>query len=156
MAIFTDMVEDNIEVSMDDFSMVGISFDDCLNNFDRVLGRCEEINLVLNWEKCHFIVEEDIVLGHKISKHGIDIDKAKIQEEQMGILEACHSSRYYGHHGGVRTTTKVMSCVFYWPTLYKDASDLVKHSDEFQRFGGISKKNEMPLTTVLKIDIFDV
>ncbi|XP_070055071.1 uncharacterized protein [Nicotiana tomentosiformis] len=51
---------------------------------------------------------------------------------------------------------KVLSFGFYWPTLYKDASDLVKRCDECQRAGGISKKNVMPLITILKIDIFDV
>ncbi|XP_070049988.1 uncharacterized protein [Nicotiana tomentosiformis] len=61
---------------MDDFFVVGNSFDECL---DKVLARCEEINLVLNWEKYHFMVEEGIVLGHKISKHSIEVDKAKIE-----------------------------------------------------------------------------
>ena len=64
---------------MDDFSVVGDSFEECLTNLDRVLARCEDTNLVLNWEKCHFMVEEGIVLGHKISKRGIEVDKAKIE-----------------------------------------------------------------------------
>ncbi|XP_070040647.1 uncharacterized protein [Nicotiana tomentosiformis] len=79
MAIFTDMVEDYHEVFMDDFSVVGDSFDDCLENLDKVLARCEETNLVMNWDKCHFMFEEGIVLGHKISKKGIEIDKEKIE-----------------------------------------------------------------------------
>ncbi|GKB64083.1 DNA-directed DNA polymerase [Tanacetum coccineum] len=65
-AIFHDMVEDFMEVFMDDFSVFGNSFDCCLANLDRMLSRCEETNLVLNWEKCHFMVKEGIVLGHKI------------------------------------------------------------------------------------------
>uniref|UniRef100_A0A1U7WE60 Uncharacterized protein LOC104226617 n=2 Tax=Nicotiana sylvestris TaxID=4096 RepID=A0A1U7WE60_NICSY len=73
----------------------------------------------------------------------------------MGILEAFPSSPYGGHHGGARTATKVLTCGFYWPTIYKDASELVKHCDEYQRAGGISRKNEMPLTTILEINIFD-
>ena len=40
--------------------------------------RCEQTNLVLNWEKCHFMVNEGIVLGHKISERGIEVDKAKV------------------------------------------------------------------------------
>ena len=56
MAIFSDMVERTIKVFMDDFSVVGTSFDDCLKNLRVVLMRCEETNLVLNWEKCHFMV----------------------------------------------------------------------------------------------------
>ncbi|XP_070025868.1 uncharacterized protein [Nicotiana sylvestris] len=79
-----------------------------------------------------------------------------LHEEQVEILGSCHSSPYDGHHGGARTTTKVLSCGFYWPTLYKDTSDLVKRCDECQRAGGISKKKEMPITTILEIDIFDV
>ncbi|GJY68290.1 reverse transcriptase domain-containing protein [Tanacetum coccineum] len=43
-----------------------------------MLKRCEDTNLVLNWEKCHFMVKEGIVLGHKISKSGIEVDKAKV------------------------------------------------------------------------------
>ncbi|GJY05487.1 reverse transcriptase domain-containing protein [Tanacetum coccineum] len=76
--IFHDMVEDFMEIFMDGFSVFGNSFDQCLNNLDKMLGRCEETNLVLNWEKCHFMVKEGIVLGHKISGKGIEVDKAKI------------------------------------------------------------------------------
>nr|GEV70131.1 reverse transcriptase domain-containing protein [Tanacetum cinerariifolium] len=77
-AIFHDMVEDFIEVFMDDFLVFGNSFDCCLANLDRMLARCEETNLVLNWEKFHFMVKEGIVLGHKISGAGIKVDRAKI------------------------------------------------------------------------------
>ena len=56
MAIFLNMVESTIEAIMDDFSIMGTSFDYCLENLRAVLMRCEETNLVLNWEKCHFMV----------------------------------------------------------------------------------------------------
>ena len=79
MAIFSDMVERTIEVFMDDFSIVGVSFYDCLENLRAVLMRFEETNLVLNWEKCHFMVREGIVLGHKISARGIEVDIAKVE-----------------------------------------------------------------------------
>ena len=68
--IFSDFCEKIVEVFMDDFSVYGKSFDDCLSNPDRVLQRCKQTNLVLNWEKCHFMVNEGIVLGHKISERG--------------------------------------------------------------------------------------
>ena len=64
---------------MDDFSVFGSSFDSCLNNLALVLQRCEETNLVLNWEKCHFMMLEGIVLGHKISRNGIEVDRAKVE-----------------------------------------------------------------------------
>ncbi|GKA72653.1 reverse transcriptase domain-containing protein [Tanacetum coccineum] len=56
----------------------GDSFSSCLSHLDKMLQRCEDTNLVLNWEKCHFMVKEGIVLGHKISKSGIEVDKAKV------------------------------------------------------------------------------
>ena len=68
-----------MDVFMDDFSVYGGSFEGCLENLEQVLTRCEETNLVLNWEKCHFMVEEGIVLGHKISAKGIELDKAKME-----------------------------------------------------------------------------
>lgn len=74
MAIFSDFVEKIMEVFMDDFSIFGSSFDSCLDNLSIVLQRCEKTNLVLNWEKCHFMVHEGIVLGHKISTRGIEVD----------------------------------------------------------------------------------
>ena len=77
MAIFSDMVEEFIEIFMDNFSVFGSSFDNCLHNLFLVLQRCEDTNLVLNWEKCHFMVQEDIVLGHKIFHKGIEVDNAK-------------------------------------------------------------------------------
>nr|GEW06845.1 reverse transcriptase domain-containing protein [Tanacetum cinerariifolium] len=72
------MVEDFMEVFMDDFSVSGNYFNQYLNNLDKMLSKCEETNLVLNWEKCHFMMKEGIVLGHKISRKGIEVDKAKI------------------------------------------------------------------------------
>ncbi|GJV98285.1 reverse transcriptase domain-containing protein [Tanacetum coccineum] len=77
-AFFHDMYKDFMEVFMDDFSVFGNSFDSCLNNLSKMLARCEETNLVLNWEKFHFMVKEGIVLGHKISKVGIKVDKVKV------------------------------------------------------------------------------
>ncbi|XP_070050156.1 uncharacterized protein [Nicotiana tomentosiformis] len=79
---------------------------------------------------------------------GLEINDSFPDEQLLTVL--------MNHHGGARTAAKVLSCGFYWPTLYKDASDVVKKCDECQRAGGISKKNEMPLSTILEIDIFDV
>ncbi|GKE87796.1 reverse transcriptase domain-containing protein [Tanacetum coccineum] len=78
MAILHDMIEETIEVFIDDFSVIGDSFTSCLSHLDKMLTRCEDTNLVLNWEKCHFMVKEGIVLGHKISKSEIEVDRAKV------------------------------------------------------------------------------
>ena len=78
MAIFSDIMEMSIEVFIGDFFVVGTCFDKCLDNLELVLKRCEETNLVLNWEKCLFMVKRGIVLGHRISEKGIEVDRAKI------------------------------------------------------------------------------
>ncbi|GJS11320.1 reverse transcriptase domain-containing protein [Tanacetum coccineum] len=78
LAIFHDMIEESVEVFMDDFSVFEDSFEKCLNNLDKMLQRCKDAHLVLNWEKCHFMVKEGIVLGHKVSGAGLEVDKVKI------------------------------------------------------------------------------
>nr|GEZ90212.1 reverse transcriptase domain-containing protein [Tanacetum cinerariifolium] len=78
LAIFHDMVEKTMEVFMDDFSFFGNSFENCLSRLDKMFQRCEDTNLSLNMEKNHFMVKEGIVQGHKISKNGIEVDKAKV------------------------------------------------------------------------------
>ncbi|GJX73507.1 reverse transcriptase domain-containing protein [Tanacetum coccineum] len=77
MAIFHDMIKETMEVFVDDFSIFEDSFSSCLSHLDKMLKRCEDTNLVLNWEKCHFMVKKGIILGHKISKNGIEVDRAK-------------------------------------------------------------------------------
>ena len=111
MAIFTDMVEQFLEVFMDDFLVFGDSYDDCLSNLSKVLKRCEETNLVLNWEKCHFMVKEGIVLGHKVSKQGIEVDKAKIEViEKLPPPNSVKNIRsFLGHAGFYRRFIKDIS-----------------------------------------------
>ena len=78
LSMFSDMVERIMEVYMDDITVYGGNFEECLVNLEAILQRCIENNLVLNWEKCHFMVNQGIVLGHIISSRGIEVDKAKI------------------------------------------------------------------------------
>nr|GEV17749.1 reverse transcriptase domain-containing protein [Tanacetum cinerariifolium] len=78
MVIFHDMIEEKMEVLMEGFSIFGDSFSSCLSHLHKMLKRCEDTNLVLNWENCHFMVKEGIVLGHKISKARIKVDRAKV------------------------------------------------------------------------------
>ncbi|RVW89458.1 Retrovirus-related Pol polyprotein from transposon 17.6 [Vitis vinifera] len=79
LSIFSDMVERIMEVFMDDITVYGSSYEECLLHLEVVLQRCIEKDLVLNWEKCHFMVQQGIVLGHIISKKGIEVDKAKVE-----------------------------------------------------------------------------
>nr|GEW70436.1 reverse transcriptase domain-containing protein [Tanacetum cinerariifolium] len=183
-------------------------FKTCLSHLEKMLKRCEDTNLCLNWEKSHFMVKEGIILGHKISKNGIEVDKAKVDviaklphpttvkarpmtrllekdtpfffskecveafqtlkrklteapilifpdwdlpfelmcdasnfaidqvirrrvhgQEAIDILKACHYGPTGGHHGLNYTAKKVFDSRFYWPTIYRDAQDLVKSCD---------------------------
>ena len=79
LSIFNDMVERIIEIYMDDITIYGGTFEECLANLETVLNRCIEKSLVLNWEKCHFMVNQGIVLGHVISNKGIEVVKAKVE-----------------------------------------------------------------------------
>ncbi|GJX97422.1 reverse transcriptase domain-containing protein [Tanacetum coccineum] len=93
MAIFHDMIEKTMEVFMDDFSVFGDSFSTCLSHLEKMLKRCEDTNLALNWEKSHFMVKEGIVLGHKNNlKVGMDwADRAKVDS----IVYTDHSAIKY-------------------------------------------------------------
>lgn len=62
---------------MDDLTVFENSFDNCLENFENILKRCEEKSLVLNWEKCHYMITSRIILGHIVSSKRIEVDKAK-------------------------------------------------------------------------------
>nr|GEZ12899.1 reverse transcriptase domain-containing protein [Tanacetum cinerariifolium] len=283
MAIFHDMIEKMMEVFMDDFSVFVNSFGTCLSYLDKMLKRCEDTNLCLNLEKSHFMIKEGIVLGHKISKNGIEVDNTKvdviaklphpttvkgirsflghagfyrrfIQEflkiarpithllekdtpfffskeciedfqtlkrklteapilvatnwdlsfelmcdasdfaiggenlaadhlsrlenpyqsvhdkkeinetfpletlnmEAVDILKACHNGPTGRHHGLNYTAKKVFDSGFYWPTIYRDAHDLVKSCDASQRQGKILKRDEMPQKSIRVCEIFDV
>jgi hypothetical protein len=111
MAIFSDFIEDIMEVFMDDFSVHGTGFESCLANLDKVLKRCGEVDLVLNWEKCHFMVKQGIVLGHVISEKGIEVDKAKIETvEKLPPPTDIKSLRsFLGHAGFYRRFIKDFS-----------------------------------------------
>nr|GEV61042.1 reverse transcriptase domain-containing protein [Tanacetum cinerariifolium]GEZ02481.1 reverse transcriptase domain-containing protein [Tanacetum cinerariifolium] len=93
MAIFHDMIEQTMEVFMDDFSVFRNSFSMCLTNLEKMLKRCEDTKLALNWEKSHYMVKEGIVLGHKISKKGIEFSRT------CGIL----SMIYQGFFEDIKT-----------------------------------------------------
>nr|GEZ79058.1 reverse transcriptase domain-containing protein [Tanacetum cinerariifolium] len=122
MVIFHDMIEQTMEVFMDDFSVFGNSSSTCLTNLKKMLKRCEDTKLALNWEKSHFMVKESIVLGHKISKKGIEVDKAKIEAISM-----------LSH-----------------PTTVKGIGSFLGHAGFYQRFIKDFSKISRPITHLLE------
>nr|GEW61325.1 reverse transcriptase domain-containing protein [Tanacetum cinerariifolium] len=109
LAIFHDMVEKTIEVFMDDFSVFGNSFENYLSLLDKMLQRCEDTNLCLNWEKSHFIVKEGIVLGYKFSKTRIKVDRAKVDV----IAKLPHPTTFKGPFPSSRGNKYILVAVDY-------------------------------------------
>ena len=113
MGISSDMIEIILEMFMDDFSVFGDSYEGCLENLRKVLERCKEKNLVLNWEKCHFMVTQGIVLGHIVSKTGIEVDKAKVELISNLPTPMCVRDirSFLGHAGFYRRFIKYFSAI---------------------------------------------
>nr|GEW27983.1 reverse transcriptase domain-containing protein [Tanacetum cinerariifolium] len=141
LAIFHDMIEESVEVFMDDFSVFRNSFESCLNNLDKMLQHCRDAHLVLNWKKCHFMVKEGIVLGHKVSSAGLEVNKEKVNVisnlPPLPIL-------------------KVLDSGFYWPTIFKEAYTLVRLCEACQKISNICKRDAMPLNNIYVCEIFDI
>ncbi|XP_021719499.1 uncharacterized protein LOC110687192 [Chenopodium quinoa] len=76
--------------------------------------------------------------------------------EVHGVLTSCHNSPYGGHHGPAKIVAKINESGFYWPTMFKDAQAFVIACDSCQRTGNISRRHEMPQTSILEVEIFDV
>nr|GEX58368.1 DNA-directed DNA polymerase [Tanacetum cinerariifolium] len=124
MAIFHDMIEKTMKVFMDDFSVFKNSFQTCLSHLEKKLKRCEDTNLCLNWKKSHFMVKEGIILGHKISKDGIEVDKAKVDV----IAKLPH------------------------PTTVKGIRSFLGHAGFYRRFIKDFSKIAQPMTRLLEKD----
>ena len=114
-----------MNIFMVDFFVFGSSFDDCLSNLRKVLERCREKNLTLNWEKCHFMVKKGIVLGHIISQDRIEVDKVK--------------------------TDLIVNLPP--PTCVKDVRPFFRHAGFYRCFITDFSKNAKPLTNLLAKDM---
>ena len=140
MEIFSDMIELILEIFMDDFSVFRDSYEGCLENLQNVLERCQEKNLVLNWEKCHFMVTQGIVLGHIVSKKGIEVDKAKVEFYNLPTPKCVKDIQsFLGHTGFYRRFIRDFSAIarplcnllakdvpFAWSQACEDAFEKLK------------------------------
>nr|GFA45886.1 reverse transcriptase domain-containing protein [Tanacetum cinerariifolium] len=97
-----------------------------------------------NYHAGNFIIKDQI------------IRRCVAGQEAIDILKACHSGPTGGHYEANYTAKKVSDLGFYWPTIYKDAFELVKHCDSCQRQGKISQRDEMPQNSIQVCEIFDV
>nr|GEW29321.1 reverse transcriptase domain-containing protein [Tanacetum cinerariifolium] len=77
-------------------------------------------------------------------------------QEAIDILKACHYGPTGGHHGPNYTAKKVFDPGLYWPTIYRDAQDLVKNCDVYQHQGKVSQRDEMPQNSIQVCKIFNV
>ncbi|CAM8999998.1 unnamed protein product [Rhodiola kirilowii] len=124
-SIFLDMISTMIEVFMDDFTVYGDNFDACLDNLSAVLTRCVSMNLVLNYEKCHFMVTHGVVLGHVVSCKGIEVDKAKVDV--------------------------IMTLPY--PATVRDIKSFLGHAGFYRRFIQDFSKRALPLSKLLQKDV---
>ena len=104
-----------MEVYIYDITIYGGTFEECLANLKTVLQRCIEKNLVLNWEKCHFMVNHGFVLGYVISNKGIEVDKAKVK-----LIPKLPSPK------NVKTVRQLLGHDGFYKRLIKDFSKIVK------------------------------
>nr|GEU62967.1 reverse transcriptase domain-containing protein [Tanacetum cinerariifolium] len=131
MAIFHDMIEKTMEMFMDDFLVFGNSFQSYLSHLEKMLKRCEDTNLCLNWEKSHFMVKEGIVLGHKISKEGIEVDKGKIDV----ITKLPHPITIKGIRRPIHYASKTMTeAASNYTTTEKEMLAVVYAFEKFQSY----------------------
>jgi hypothetical protein len=89
IAVFSEFIEEIVKVFMDDFSIYGKTFVDCLANIDKVLTRCAEVDLVLNWEKCHFMVKQGIVPDMLYLREELKWKKAKVETVATPTSNGC-------------------------------------------------------------------
>nr|GEX52311.1 reverse transcriptase domain-containing protein [Tanacetum cinerariifolium] len=139
LAIFHDMVEKTMEVFMDDFSVFGNSFENCLSRLDKMLQMCEDTSLCLNWRRAILWSKRALSSLSTFSK------VATIDPRGRG-----------GHHDVNLIAKKVFDAGFLWPTIYKDAHKFVKNYDSYQRQGKISQRDEMPQNSIQICEIFNV
>ena len=77
-----------------------------------------------------------------------------LEVEIHSIIKQCHDLPCGGHAAASKTSSKILQCGFYWPTLFRNVQVYVKTCDHCQRVGNLPKANAMPMALILAVDIF--
>nr|GFA35713.1 reverse transcriptase domain-containing protein [Tanacetum cinerariifolium] len=162
-----------MEVFMDEFSVIGNSFETYLSRLDKMLQSASWFADFANYHTGNFVIKGissqqknkffkdvkhyfwDDPFLFKIYADQV-IQRCMHGKEALDILEACHNRPTRGHHGANLTAQKVFDFGFFWPTIYKDAHELVKNCDSCQRQRKISQRDEMPQISIQICELFDV
>ncbi|XP_057808647.1 uncharacterized protein LOC131023122 [Salvia miltiorrhiza] len=162
MSIFTEMIGEFVEIFMDDFSVLGSSFTDCLAKTDLVLQRCIESGLTLSWEKSHFMVTSGIVLGNVVSKNGIEVDRAKVEViEKLPPPIDVKGIRSFLVHKCYTTTKKELFAVVFALDKFRAyiiGSNVIVHSDHAALRYLLTKSQAKPrlIRWILLLQEFDL
>jgi hypothetical protein len=142
LGIFSDMLNDSMEIFIDEFTPYGVSFQEALENLEKVLKRCIQAQLSLSTEKFHMMMSEGIVLGHFISSQGIQVDPSKIQviKDLPTPKTQTEVRSFLGHAGYYRRFIKNFSKIasplfvllmknveFNWTNFCQEAFSTLKH-----------------------------
>ncbi|XP_075074565.1 uncharacterized protein LOC142162147 [Nicotiana tabacum] len=168
-----------MDVFMDDFSVMGNSFDDCLVNLRRVLKRCIKTNLVLNWEKCHFMVheafeelkkrlvtepiivaldwEQPFELIYDASDYVVGAVLGHQKDKMMHPIYYANRTLSRAQLNYTMTEKEILAVVFVFDNFrsYLIGSK-IKGCDECQRTGNISCSHEMLINPIQEVEVFDV
>eukprot|EP00253_Pinus_taeda_P030643 PITA_30643 len=175
IAIFADLIHECVEVYMDDFTVYGNTYDDCLNNLEKVLKRCIETNLSLNIANylssgkfpTQFTSKQRKKIVRESSRYswvnsdlfytGSDlmIRKCVREDEILDILRSCHDEPCGGHFADKRTAYKVLQLGYYWPYVFRDSKAYVKQCGSCQRTGRPILSDEMSLKPQVLIEPFE-
>nr|GEW87000.1 putative nucleotidyltransferase, ribonuclease H [Tanacetum cinerariifolium] len=175
ISIFSNMVGESVEIFMDDLSIFCHSFESCLGQLESMLKRCIELNLVLSWEKIHFMVWEGIVLGNVVSEKGFEVDRAKVQI--ISTLPPPTNIKLYDLFLVMQTFNMLKQKLVDAPILQSPdwskpfeimcdpnnyaagavlgQQSFVKACTRCQQVGRISRHDQMPMNPIL-VEIFDV
>lgn len=122
---------------------------------------CDVVPIGLSFQQCKKLMHDikKIFWNKPFYSEFVNIEwfnNVSLKVELMSLLEACHSSIVGGHHSGAWTTHKILQWGYYWPTIFNDVHDYEGACDQCQRQRNTSQRQELLVTTILELELFDV